>query len=44
MDNANFFSVADPTSIGDDQLFDLLMYEYPRWLTQARAHGLVIGT
>ncbi|WP_239342161.1 VWA domain-containing protein [Frankia sp. CiP3] len=44
LDNANFFSVADPTAIGDDQLFDLLMYEYPRWLTQARAHGLVIGT
>ncbi|WP_322753822.1 VWA domain-containing protein [Frankia sp. Cas3] len=44
LDNANFFSLADPTAIGDDQLFDLLMYEYPGWLTQARARGLVTGT
>ncbi len=43
LDNANFFSVADPTAIGEDQLFDLLMYEYPGWLTQARARGLVTG-
>ncbi|WP_322769159.1 VWA domain-containing protein, partial [Frankia sp. Cr1] len=44
LDNANFFSLADPTAIGEDQLFDLLMYEYPGWLTQARVRGLVTGT
>jgi len=41
IDNADFFAVADPAAIPDDQLFDLLMTEYPQWLGQARAAGLL---
>ncbi|GAB7190913.1 VWA domain-containing protein [Kineococcus sp. NUM-3379] len=41
VDNADFFSVEDPAAIGDDELFDLLMTEYPGWLVQARANGLL---
>jgi stress response protein SCP2 len=41
LDNADFFSVKDPAQISDDELFDLLMTEYPGWLSQARAKGLL---
>lgn len=41
LDNADFFAVENPTAISDDELFDLLMTEYPAWLTQARAQGLL---
>ena len=41
VDNADFFSVADPASIGDDELFDLLMTEYPGWIRSARTSGLL---
>jgi hypothetical protein len=41
LDNADFFAVADPAAIPDDELFELLMTEYPGWLTQARAKGLL---
>jgi stress response protein SCP2 len=41
VDNANFFSVRDPEAISDDQLYDLLMGEYPDWLKLARQHGLL---
>jgi len=41
LDNADFFAVEDPAAIPDDVLFDLLMTEYPGWLTAARAAGLV---
>lgn len=43
IDNADFFSVADPADIGDDQLYDLMMNEYPGWLQQARSKGLLPG-
>jgi stress response protein SCP2 len=43
LDNANFFSVADPAEIPDEQLYDLMMEEYPSWLKQAQANGLVTG-
>lgn len=43
LDNADFFSVADPSQIPDNQLYDLLMNEYPSWLAQARQRGLVTG-
>jgi len=29
------------TPIGDDELFSLMMAEYPDWLPQARAKGLL---
>ncbi|MEU8664744.1 VWA domain-containing protein, partial [Actinoplanes philippinensis] len=40
LDNADFFSVADPMQLGDGELFDLLMTEYPGWLQRARAQQL----
>jgi stress response protein SCP2 len=43
LDNADFFSVADPAQIPDNQLYDLMMTEYPGWLQQARQRGLVTG-
>jgi len=41
LDNADFFAVEDPAAIPDDELFELLMTEYPGWLTQARDKGLL---
>ena len=43
LDNADFFSVADPVAIPDAQLYDLMMTEYPGWLRQAKARGLLPG-
>ncbi|QMU77550.1 hypothetical protein GXW83_19475 [Streptacidiphilus sp. PB12-B1b] len=40
-DNADFFCVQDPGNITDDQLFELMMAEYPGWLPRARAQGLL---
>jgi hypothetical protein len=41
VDNANFFSVEDPEMIGDEQLYDLLMTEYPNWLRLATQKSLL---
>ena len=41
VDNADFFSVADPAELSDEQLYDLMMNEYPDWLKLARAQGLL---
>ncbi|HXG68759.1 MAG TPA: VWA domain-containing protein [Blastocatellia bacterium] len=41
VDNANFFSVEDPEIMSDEQLYDLLMAEYPGWVKQAPAKGLL---
>jgi hypothetical protein len=43
LDNADFFAVEDPAALSDDQLFELMMTEYPNWLNQARSRGLVRG-
>lgn len=43
LDNADFFYVENPASIGDDELYDLLMNEYPGWVSQARQRGLITG-
>ncbi|TDD76796.1 stress response protein [Actinomadura rubrisoli] len=43
VDNADFFTVDDPSTISDDALFDLLMTEYPNWLARARGAGLLTG-
>jgi len=43
VDNADFFSVADPNAISDDALYDLMMNEYPSWLKLARQNGLIVG-
>lgn len=41
IDNADFFAVASPDEHSDADLYDLLMTEYPGWLTLARQHGLL---
>lgn len=41
IDNADFFSVSDPAAISDEQLYDLMMNEYPDWLKLARQQGLL---
>ncbi len=43
VDNADFFSVADPADLSDEQLYDLMMNEYPGWLKLARSQGLLPG-
>ncbi|HNG96005.1 MAG TPA: VWA domain-containing protein, partial [Acidobacteriota bacterium] len=41
IDNADFFCVSDPEKISDDDLYKLLMTEYPNWLREARVKGLL---
>ncbi len=41
VDNANFFSVANPDDLPDDELYDLLMSEYPDWVKAAPGKGLL---
>lgn len=42
IDNAGFFSVQDPAGIPDNELYDLLMNEYPQWVKEAQSKGLVL--
>jgi hypothetical protein len=37
VDNANFFQVADPAAPSDEEMFELMMGEYPDWLKAAQA-------
>ena len=41
IDNADFFSLEDPESISDQQLYDLLMTEYPSWVKLAKTKQLL---
>jgi vWA found in TerF C terminus len=41
LDNADFFSVEDPDAIADQDLYDLLMGEYPDWVKAAKNQGLL---
>ena len=41
LDNSDFFSVKDPKKIGDRELYDLLMAEYPNWVRSAQNKGLL---
>ncbi|RZS86894.1 TerF-like vWA domain-containing protein [Motilibacter rhizosphaerae] len=41
IDNANFFAANDAGALSDEQLFDLMLAEYPEWLPQARNRGLI---
>ena len=41
LDNSDFFSVKDPKAIGDRELYDLLMTEYPNWVKLARTKNLL---
>lgn len=42
IDNANFFSVEDPAQIADDELYDLLLEEYPDWVKKAVQNGVLV--
>ncbi len=41
LDNADFFSLEDPESIADEELYDLLTAEYPDWVKSARLKNLL---
>lgn len=41
VDNAGFFSVEDPDKLRDDELYGLLMKEYPRWVAAVRELGMI---
>ncbi|MET8410070.1 VWA domain-containing protein [Streptomyces sp. NPDC005195] len=42
VDNAGFFHAgADPLELGDEELYDRIVGEFPQWLAAARALGIV---
>ncbi|MDD1443725.1 VWA domain-containing protein, partial [Dolichospermum sp. ST_sed3] len=41
VDNANFFSVEDPETVSDEELYGFLMTEYPGWLKLAKEKKLL---
>lgn len=41
VDNANFFSVEHPSEPSDNELYGLLMGEYPDWLKAAKAKAII---
>lgn len=41
VDNANFFAVSNPDDPSDEELYDLLMEEYPDWLRQVREKDIL---
>ncbi|MBF0108932.1 MAG: VWA domain-containing protein [Magnetococcales bacterium] len=43
LDNCNFFSLDDLHSVTDQELYDRLLAEYPEWLKEAAAKGIIRG-
>lgn len=42
VDNASLFETGhDPALVTDEELYDGVMHEYPKWLTDARAKGIL---
>ena len=41
VDNADFFSLSDLKMISDDELYERLLGEYPSWLRDAAAAGIL---
>ncbi|PLS07266.1 vWA domain-containing protein [Neobacillus cucumis] len=41
VDNANFFHIKDIEKITDEELYNQLLNEFPGWLTEAKAKGIL---
>ncbi|MCC3649436.1 MULTISPECIES: vWA domain-containing protein [Bacillaceae] len=41
IDNANFFHIKDVEAISDNELYDLLLNEFPDWLREAREKNVI---
>ncbi|NQX45983.1 VWA domain-containing protein [Paenibacillus tritici] len=41
VDNADFFALDDLDEVSDEELYDRLFNEYPKWLREARQKGVV---
>lgn len=41
IDNADAFSLSDPSAPSDEEMFDLMMREYETWIGDARRAGLI---
>lgn len=41
IDNANFFELDDISRISDEELYDRLLGEFPAWIKEARAKGIL---
>lgn len=41
LDNADFFALDDLDEVSDEDLYDRLFNEYPKWLREARQKGVV---
>jgi hypothetical protein len=41
IDNANFFQVSSLEKVSDDKLYDQLLNEFPSWLKEAKALGMI---
>lgn len=41
IDNADFFALDDLDKITDEELYDRLLNEFPQWLREARAKGIL---
>ncbi|MGD1527058.1 vWA domain-containing protein [Vibrio harveyi] len=42
IDNCDFFNIDDLSKFTDDHLYSLLLNEFPGWLRQAKAQGIVL--
>lgn len=41
LDNVDFFHIADPSKVSDEELYDKLLTEFPQWIKEARARGIL---
>lgn len=41
LDNVDFFSIEDPSKVSDAELYDKLLTEFPQWIKDARAKGIL---
>lgn len=42
VDNANFIHIEDVDAISDEQLYDMLLNEFPSWIKEAKEKGILI--